>query len=61
MFIKSISKVFNNTYNAFTDNGFDNVDPNIIKYFRIEYGKDWQSALEHHQYQKSIKNKKKAA
>jgi len=61
MFIKSISKVFNSTYNAFTDDGFDNVDPNIIKYFRIEYGKDWKIALENHIYQKNIKNEKKVA
>ncbi len=61
MFIKSMVKVLGGTYNAFINDGFDKVDPNTVRYFRTEYGKDWKIALEHHLYKESIKNKKQAA
>ena len=61
MFIKAMAKVFNNTYYDITDSRFDKVDPNIVRFYRVEYGKDWKIALENHIYQKSIKNQKKAA
>ncbi|MDC0057305.1 hypothetical protein OAJ74_04020 [Alphaproteobacteria bacterium] len=61
MFFKSLITTLNNNYNDFNDGGFDNVDPNIVKYFRTEYGKDWKVALQHHLYKKSLKKTKKAA
>jgi len=61
MFFKSLITTLNSNYNAFNDGGYDNVDPNIVKYFRTEYGKDWKVALQHHLYNKSLKNGKKAA
>ena len=61
MFFKSLITTLNYTYSAFNDNGHDNVDPNIVKYFRTEYGTNWKAALEHHLYKESIKNDKKAA
>ncbi len=30
---------------------YDNVDPNIVRYFRTEFGKHWQEELEHYLYQ----------
>ena len=32
---------------AYGDN-FDNVDANLIRYFRTEYGRDWKGALSEH-------------
>ena len=32
---------------AYGDN-FDNVDPNLVRYFRTEYGRDWEGALSEH-------------
>ena len=61
MFIKSISKILNSAYDSINDDTFNKVDPNLVRYFRIEYGKDWQIALQHHLYKKSIKDQKKAA
>ena len=61
MFIKGMAKIINNTYNDFTDYHFDKVDPNIIRYFRVEYGKDWKIALENHLYREKIRKNKKAA
>ena len=58
---KSIIKVLSNTYNSINVSNFDKVDPNIIRYFRTEYGKDWKIALERHLYKESLKNTKKAA
>ncbi len=60
MFFKSLIKTLH-AINAFNDKGYDNVDPNIIKYFKNEYGTNWRVALEHHLCKESIKNDKKAA
>tara|TARA_B100000959_G_C14849593_1_gene569553 strand:+ start:296 stop:493 length:198 start_codon:yes stop_codon:yes gene_type:complete len=59
--IKNIFKFLNTTYKTVNGFGFDNVDPHIVRYFRNEYGKDWQSALTDHLYKKGAKNDKKAA
>ena len=65
MFFQSLIKTLNSSYSvfnsAFNDNSFDKVNPNIVKYFRNEYGANWKTALEHHLYQKRVKNDKKAA
>ncbi len=61
MFFKSLITTLNSTYSAFNDSGYNNVDPNIVKYFRTEYGANWKAALEHHLYKESIKDGKKAA
>ena len=29
---------------------FDHVDPNLVRYFRTEYGRNWKSALNEHLY-----------
>ena len=34
-------------------NNFDNVDPNLVRYFRTEYGRDWKTALNEHLHHKS--------
>ena len=59
--IKNILNFFDRTYKSVNYYGFDNVDPNLIKYFRTEYGQDWQSALTDHLYKKERNNDKKAA
>ena len=61
MLFKSLITTLTSTYNAYNDNGYNNVDPNIVKYFRTEYGTNWKASLEHHLYKESIKNDKKAA
>ena len=58
---KNILNFINSTYKAVNDYGFDNVDPQLVRYFRTEYGKDWQSALTEYLYKKEINNDKKAA
>ena len=61
MFFKSLINTINSTYNPINNNNFNNVNPNIVKYFRNEYGANWKTSLEHHLYKERIKNDKKAA
>ena len=44
----------------FSDYGFDKVDPDLIKFYKTEYFKEWKVALQHFLYKKSIENDKKA-
>ena len=32
---------------------FDTVDPNLVRYFRTEYGRNWKAALNEHLYTQS--------
>ena len=59
--IKNILNFFDHSYKSMSFNTIDKVDPQLIKYFRTEYGQDWQSALTEHLYKKEIGNDKKAA
>ena len=61
MFFKSLITTLSSTYSSFNINGFDNVNPNIVKYFRNEYGANWKVALEHHLSKEKVRNDKKAA
>lgn len=61
MFFKSLINTLNTTYRSFNNNRLSNANPNLVKYFRNEYGTNWKVALEHHLYKESIKNDKKAA
>ena len=61
MFFKSLINTLNTSYSALSNNTFDNINPNLVKYFRNEYGSDWKFALENHLDKERIKNDKKAA
>ena len=61
MFFKSLIKTLGSSYNAFSNTGIDSANPNIVKYFKNEYGANWEVALEHYLYEESVKNDKKAA
>ena len=48
----------------FTYNNRSNIakaDHDLVRYFKVEYGRKVESALEQHLYQKKINNVKKAA
>ena len=59
--INNILKFFDHSYKSMNFNTFDKIDPQLVKYFRTEYGQDWQSALTEHLYKKESSNAKKAA
>ena len=44
------------SFSYFVNN--DNVDPNLVRYFRTEYGPRWQEALNEHLYNRN-KNQKR--
>lgn len=48
-------------FTAVNDYHYGTADPQLVRYFRNEYGKDWKSALTEHLYSKKNKNDKKAA
>ena len=54
-FLSSLYFKFNNSSNI------DKADGNLVRYFQIEYGREWESALAQHLYEKSLNNVKKAA
>ena len=60
MFKKIINAV-QSTYSLVHEYNFDSVDPNLVRYFRTEYGNQWKEALTHHLYKKGAKIDKKAA
>ena len=48
----------------FTSNNrskINKADDNLVRYFQIEYGREWESALEQHLHEKNLNNVKKAA
>ena len=61
MFFKSLINTLNSSHSSLTGGSFSNINPNIVKYFRNEYGPNWKVALEHHIYKERVKNDKKAA
>ena len=40
--IKNILNFFDHTYKNINDYAFDKVDPQLVKYFKTEYGQEWQ-------------------
>ena len=58
---KQIINAVQLTHSFVHGNNFDSVDPNIVRYFRTEYGNQWKEALTHHLYKRGTKNDKKAA
>ena len=54
---------FNNRSNLSypTKHHIAKADGNLVRYFQVEYGSEWKSALAQHLYQKKINNVKKAA
>ena len=54
-FLSSLYFKFNNSSNI------DKADDNLVRYFQIEYGREWKSALEQYLLEKTLNNTKKAA
>ena len=54
-FLSSLYFKFNNSKNI------GKADDNLVRYFQIEYGREWKSALAQHLYEKRLNNVKKAA
>ena len=59
--ITNIFKTIKSSYNNLNFKSYDNLDPNLIRYFRTEYGNKWEEAIELYLQKKNNKNVKKAA
>ncbi len=62
MFFNSLVKMIKNydiDYDGFSS--FNHIDPNIVKYFQTEYGKEWKNALNHHLFEEDLKKEQKKA
>ncbi len=59
--VKNFFGVFSNYFGYHDNDNFPKVKPELIRYFRTEYGSDWKNALSYHLYKENIKNKKDAA
>ena len=56
-----IANSFGMYFESYGEGRFEKVNRDLVRYFRVEYGRDWEAALEQHLYEKSINNTKKAA
>ncbi|MBS56792.1 MAG: hypothetical protein CMP16_02835 [Rickettsiales bacterium] len=59
--INNIYSALKATYNSVNLGHYDGIDPNLIRYFKTEYGKDWEGALNSYLHNKKRQNVKKAA
>ena len=60
-FINKFASSFGTNFISYDDGRFDNVDPNLVRFFQTEYGREWKVALDHHLYENKMKKEKKAA
>ena len=58
--IKNFTNYFSINYN-FMDSTYSNTSPEVIQYYKTEYGSDWRYAIEHDQYKKGLKKNEKSA
>ena len=56
-----ISKTGAVDYHSSPAKNLDKVNPDLVRYFKNEYGKEWEIALDNHLYIQNRKNDKKAA
>ena len=59
--LTTISNAFATNYNSSPVRNLDKVNPDLVRYFKNEYGKEWKIALDNHLYIQNRKNDKKAA
>ena len=59
--LTTISNTFAINYNSSPAKNLDKVNPDLVRYFKNEYGKEWEIALDNHLYIQNRKNDKKAA
>ena len=56
-YFKKISHLISTNF-YFSNNTYDHINPELIRYYKIEYGNDWQAAVERDQYKKRLVNEK---
>jgi len=56
-FFKNFTKLFP-INNSFFNNTHNYDNPELLRYYKTEYGSDWRSALQHHKHYQSQKGLK---
>ena len=59
--LTTISNTFAINYHSSSARNLNKVNPDLVRYFKNEYGKEWEIALDNHLYIQNRKNDKKAA
>ena len=55
--MQSIFTFFTTLGKVFSGPHLSSVDPNLVRYYRVEYGSRWQEELNHHLYTKIQKER----
>ena len=50
-----IANSFGMYFESYGEGRFEKVNNDLVRYFRVEYGRDWEAALEQHLYKESKK------
>ena len=50
--MQSIINLFSSLGKIFTSTNFGTVDPNLVRFYRVEYGSRWKEKLNEHLYSK---------
>jgi|TARA_B110000977_G_scaffold187805_1_gene255295 hypothetical protein len=58
-YIKNISKLFNTNFYVW-NNTYSHISPDLVRYYKTEYGNDWKAALEYDQFKKGLENENAA-
>ena len=58
-YFTNFSKLFSSNF-YFSDNTYDHVNPDLVRYYKTEYGNDWKAAIEYDQYKKGLNNENAA-
>ena len=56
-YFKKISHLISTNF-YFSDNTYNHINPDILRYYKTEYGNDWQAAIEYDQFKKGLDNEK---
>ena len=58
-YFKNFSKLISTNFYIW-DNTYSNINPELIRYYKTEYGNDWKAALEYDQFKKGLDNENAA-
>jgi len=56
-YFKKISHLISTNF-YFYDNTYNHINADLLRYYKTEYGNDWQAAIEYDQFKKGLDNEK---
>ena len=58
-YFTNFSKLFSSNFYVW-DNTYSHINPDLVRYYKTEYGTDWKAAIEYDQYKKGLENENAA-